>query len=400
MTTDRRVADILAELRSLGSAKNRAGMARYGINVENAFGVSIYELRRVAKRLGTDHELALALWATGNHEARLLACFVDDPAAVTEEQTEAWAGDFDSWDICDQATTSLFDLTEHAWAKATEWAVRDEEWVERGGFALMAGLAVHDKVATDRAFMRLLPLIERAASDDRNFVKKAVNWALRNIGKRNRALNAAAIACAEKIRAAANRRAGGDRGGDRGGDPQARSARWVATDALRELGSDKIQERLKGSSLATRQKKPAAAMRRPPGRAGEEKTATRKPAPRADFGAPIDRFFQKQPPRLRAILEELRRLVEEAAPDARSSIKWGMPFYTVNGTMMCALGGHKAHVNLVLAGPPSTFADAEGRLLGDGGTGRHLKVTTLAELPHESVRRWLRTAAGLARKKS
>ncbi len=240
MTTDRRVAGILAELRSLGSEKDRAGMARYGINVENAFGVSVTELRKVAKRLGTDHELALALWANGNHEARLLACFVDDPAAVSEEQLEDWAGDFDSWDICDQATTSLFDQTKHAWSKASEWAARDEEWVKRAGFALMAGLAVHDKAANDRAFSKLLPLIECAASDERNFVKKAVNWALRNIGKRNRALNAAAIACAKRIRAAANGRAGGERGGD----PGARSARWVATDALRELASDKLQERL------------------------------------------------------------------------------------------------------------------------------------------------------------
>jgi len=236
-----KVASILAEMRAMGSETNRAGMARYGIHVENAFGVSIYELRKVAKRLGADHELALALWATGNHEARLLACFVDDPATVTEEQTEAWAGDFDSWDICDQATTSLFDQTKHAWVKADEWAKRDEEWVKRAGFALMAGLAVHDKRATDRAFIKLLPLIENAASDHRNFVKKAVNWALRNIGKRNRALNAAAIACAEKIRAAANRRAGGTRAGD----PGARSARWVATDALRELTSDRVQARLK-----------------------------------------------------------------------------------------------------------------------------------------------------------
>ncbi len=237
-----RVAAILAELAAMGSERDRAGMARYGINVDNAFGVSIYELRKVASRLGTDHELALALWATGNHEARLLACFVDDPEAVTAEQIEAWVRDFDSWDLCDQATTSLFDLTKHAWTKAVEWAGRDEEWVKRAGFALMAGLAVHDKAATDRAFTKLLPLIERAASDERNFVKKAVNWALRNIGKRNRLLNGAAIACAEKIRAAANKRAGGDRGGD----PKARSARWVATDALRELASDKVQARLKG----------------------------------------------------------------------------------------------------------------------------------------------------------
>ncbi len=236
-----RVTRLLADLRALGSERDRAGMARYGINVADAYGVSIYELRKVAKQLGTDHALALALWATGNHEARLLACFVDDPALVTSQQMEDWAGDFDSWDVCDQATTSLFDLTEHAWAKAAAWARRDQEWVKRGGFALMAGLAVHDQAAGDRPFERLFPLIERGAFDERNFVKKAVNWALRNVGKRNLALHAAALACAERLRAAANRRAGGERGGD----PEARAARWVAADALRELGSEKLRARLR-----------------------------------------------------------------------------------------------------------------------------------------------------------
>ena len=239
--TAQRVTGILAELRAMGGEKNRAGMARYGINVQDAFGVSVYELRKVARRVGTDHGLALALWATGTHEARLLACFVDDPALVSDRQMEAWARDFDSWDICDQAATSLFDLTKHAWPKAITWATRDEEWVKRAGFALMAGLAAHDKSAGNRAFVKLLPVIEHGAADPRNFVKKAVNWALRNIGKRNRALNAAAIACAERIRAAANQRAGGERGGDL----QTRSARWVAADALRELGSDKVQARLR-----------------------------------------------------------------------------------------------------------------------------------------------------------
>lgn len=237
---DKRVPALLAELRGMGSERDRAGMARYGINVDNAFGVSIYELRKVAKRIGSDHELALALWATGNHEARLLACFIDDPAAVTAEQTEAWARDFDSWDLCDQATTSLFDRTQHAWPKATEWARRDEEWVKRAGFALMAGLAVHDETAANRAFVTLLPLIERGAFDERNFVKKAVNWALRNIGKRSRPLNTAAVARARRILAIANERAAGGRGGD----PAARAARWVATDAIRELTSPKVRARL------------------------------------------------------------------------------------------------------------------------------------------------------------
>jgi 3-methyladenine DNA glycosylase AlkD len=237
---DSQVTPIMDQLKAMGSAKNRASMVRYGINIENAFGVSVYELRALAKHLGNNHQLALTLWATGNHEARLLACFVDDPVAVTEQQTEAWASDFNSWDICDQATTSLFDRTEHGWTKAVTWAKREEEWVKRGGFALMAGLAMHDKTATDRAFMKLFPLIIKAAFDDRNFVKKAVNWALRNIGKRNQALNAATISTAENILAAANRRAGGERGGDLA----ARSARWVATDALRELTSQKVQTRL------------------------------------------------------------------------------------------------------------------------------------------------------------
>jgi 3-methyladenine DNA glycosylase AlkD len=241
MSTDKRVEGILAELRSQGTRARRTAMARYGIDVRDAFGITLWDLRKVAARLGTDHRLALALWDTGNHEARLLAVFVDDPAAVTAHQLEAWAKSFNSWDICDQATTSLFDLTGHAWTKAVEWAGRDEEWVKRGGFALMAGLAVHDKAAADEAFRELLPVIEREASDERNFVKKAVNWALRNIGKRNERLNASAVACARRILAAANERAGGAKGGD----AAARSARWVATDALRELESAKVQARLR-----------------------------------------------------------------------------------------------------------------------------------------------------------
>jgi len=242
------VPAILRELRGLGSAASRAGMARYGINVESAFGVSIYELRKVAKRLGTDHRLAATLWATGNHEARLLACFVDDPAAVTPAQMEAWARDFDSWDLCDQATTSLFDQTPHAFGKAIAWAQREDAWIKRAGFALMAGLAWHDRGTPDAAFRRLLPLVERGATDERNFVKKAVNWALRNLGKRNPSLNRAAVACAERILAAANRRSGGERGGS----PADRAARWVATDALRELRSAKIQARLSRAAGASR----------------------------------------------------------------------------------------------------------------------------------------------------
>jgi 3-methyladenine DNA glycosylase AlkD len=153
---------------------------------------------------------------------------------------ERWAADFDSWDVCDEVTTDLFDQTPLAWAKAVEWAGRPEEFVKRGGFALMAGLAVHDKAAADEAFLELLALVEREAFDERNFVKKAVNWALRNIGKRDLVLNAAAVTCAQRIRAAADERAGGPRGGDGG----ARAARWIAGGALRELGSPKVLARL------------------------------------------------------------------------------------------------------------------------------------------------------------
>ncbi|MCB9654306.1 MAG: DNA alkylation repair protein [Deltaproteobacteria bacterium] len=234
------VRAILTELSAMGSERNREGMARFGIAVDNAFGVSTPDLRAMAKRIGPDHDLALALWMTKNHEARLLACFVDDPSAVTEAQMEAWAGAFASWDLCDQATTSLFDRTPYAWSKAAEWARRDEEWFKRGGFALMAGLAVHDRRARDGAFLKLRPVLERGAFDDRNYVKKAVSWALRNIGKRNFALNAAAVACAEKIQAIANKKAGGVRGGS----SAVRAARWVAADVLRELRAEKTLSRL------------------------------------------------------------------------------------------------------------------------------------------------------------
>ena len=182
------VAAVLAEIAARGSEANRAGMARYGIKVDDAWGVPVTELRRIARRLGRDHETALELWRTGCHEARLLAAFVDEPARVDEEQMERWAADFDSWDLCDEVTTDLFDQTPLAWTKAVEWAGRPEEFVKRGGFALMAGLAVHDKAARDEAFMELLALVEREAFDERNFVRKAVNWALRNIGKRDLAL--------------------------------------------------------------------------------------------------------------------------------------------------------------------------------------------------------------------
>jgi 3-methyladenine DNA glycosylase AlkD len=224
---DERLHTVMDELAARGSPENRAGMARYGINVADAFGVSIPELRALAGRLGIDHELALALWDTGNHEARILAALVDDPGRVSGDQLEAWVAVFDSWDLCDQVCSNLFDRTPVAYAKAAEWAGRGEEFVKRAGFVLMAALSVHDKTADAAAFLGFLALIEREARDERPYVKKAVNWALRQIGKRDRTLNRAAIATAERV-----------------GAQSSRSARWIATDALRELLSDKVQQRL------------------------------------------------------------------------------------------------------------------------------------------------------------
>src|SRR5688572_6384116 len=188
------VDNVIARIRALARPGGREGMARFGINPDRALGVRIPDLRWLAKQVGTDHPLALGLWKTGIHEARILASMIDDPGAVTERQMESWVGDFDSWDLCDQCCGNLFDRTPFAFDKAVEWAGREEEFVKRAGFALMAWAAVHEKGADNRAFLEFLPVIEREAHDDRVLVKKAVNWALRQIGKRNPRLNRAAVA--------------------------------------------------------------------------------------------------------------------------------------------------------------------------------------------------------------
>ena len=219
---------IMNELRGRADPASVEGMARYGIRTDRAFGgSSLYFLRAMAKDIGTDHGLALDLWSTEVHEARLLATLVEDPKVVTEEQMESWVADFDSWDICDQCCSNVFSYAPRGWEKAMEWSSREEEFVKRAGFALMAALAVHDKKARDERFEIFLSAIERESYDERNFVRKAVNWALRNIGKRNVALNAAAIACAERIKAKGTK-----------------AGRWVASDALRELRSEAVQGRL------------------------------------------------------------------------------------------------------------------------------------------------------------
>ena len=192
--------EILAALRAQANPKNVEGMARYGISTAGTLGVPVVEIRRLARQTGRSHSLALELWASGVHEARILATIVDEPARVTRRQMDRWARDFDSWDVCDQACQNLFRYTPFAWAAAAEWAGARREFVRRAGFALMAGLAVKAKDAPDEDFEALLPLIAAAATDQRNLVKKAVNWALRAIGKRNLRLRRAAIAAAEKIR--------------------------------------------------------------------------------------------------------------------------------------------------------------------------------------------------------
>jgi 3-methyladenine DNA glycosylase AlkD len=219
--------NVLRMLKSLANPEAVAGMARYGISPQNTLGVSVAALRKLAREIGRDHLLAQQLWSSGVHEARILASMVDDPRMVIEDQMERWAADFDSWDICDQCCGNLFDKTEFAYRKAVEWAARDGEFVKRAGFALMAWLAFHDKRAPDEAFLGLLPVIKRESVDGRNYVKKAVNWALRHIGKRNAALNIMAIQTAKEIQ-------------EMGSKP----GRWIASDALRELTSGKVQERL------------------------------------------------------------------------------------------------------------------------------------------------------------
>ncbi len=218
---------VLDQLRAMANPGNAAGMARYGISTEGTLGVPVPVLRNLARQIGRNHALALELWASGLHEAHLLAAFIDDPKEVTEAQMEAWVLDIDSWDVCDQLCGNLFDRTPFAYTKAAEWSRRPEEFVKRAGFVLMTQLAVHDKKAPDGLFLEFLPIIEEQADDDRNFVRKAVNWALRQIGKRNASLNRYAIASAHRL-----------------SERESRAAKWIARDALKELESPAVQGRL------------------------------------------------------------------------------------------------------------------------------------------------------------
>jgi 3-methyladenine DNA glycosylase AlkD len=221
------VKDVLDKLHSKAHPEQLEGMAKYGIRVEGRLCVSVPDMRKLAKEIGRDHKLALDLWKTGIAEARILAAMVDDPDKLTEEQMEDWVKDINSWDVCDQVCMNLFEKNQLAWKKIADWSQREDEFVKRTAFSLIACLAWHDKKAGDKRFIALLPMIKRGATDERNFVKKAVNWSLRNIGKRNIKLNEVAINTAKEIQRL-----------------DSKAARWIASDAIRELESDAIQRRL------------------------------------------------------------------------------------------------------------------------------------------------------------
>lgn len=222
------VEQIIEQLQALGRPENVAGMARFGITPAHTYGVSLPALRQLAREIGKNHALAAPLWAVDTRETRILASLVAMPKQVTRAQMEAWAGDFDYWEICDQVVSNLFCKTPLAYEQAVAWSAREETYVKRAGFVLMAQLAVKDKKASDETLGRFLPLIEREASDPRDMVKKGVNWALRQLGKRSLALNQAAIATAKRILA-----------------QNSQSGNWIARDALRELQSEAVQARLR-----------------------------------------------------------------------------------------------------------------------------------------------------------
>jgi 3-methyladenine DNA glycosylase AlkD len=217
----------VAWLKRRGTARTRDGMARYGLPSDKAFGVPVGTIQQLAKRLGRNHQLAAGLWDTGWYEARLLAAFVDEPERVTPAQMDRWCRDFDNWGVCDTVCFHLFDRTPHAFGKVVQWSRRRDEFARRGAFALLACLALHDKRADDARFLHCLPLVERGAADERNFVKKGVSWALRLIGRRNLSLNAASVELAGRLAASTQP-----------------AARWVGKDALKELTSPAVRRRL------------------------------------------------------------------------------------------------------------------------------------------------------------
>jgi 3-methyladenine DNA glycosylase AlkD len=228
-TTAARVREALVWLEHRGSRRVREDMlSRYGITAPKAYGVPVGAIQQLGKQLGKDHELASALWVTGWYEARMLAAFVDRPEQVTAAQMDRWARDFDNWGICDTACFHLFDRAPPAWRKVGPWSRRREEFVKRAAFALIASLSLHDKAADDEAFLATLPLIEREAADERNFVKKGVSWALRVMGRRNRSLNAACLETARRLAASDHR-----------------AAQWIGRQAAKELASPAVRRKLR-----------------------------------------------------------------------------------------------------------------------------------------------------------
>ncbi len=222
------VDEVMEQLKSKAKIDQLEGMARFAIVGDQRLGVSVPDMRKIAKDIGKDHQLALDLWETGVPEGMIVAGMIAEPEKLTEQQMEAWVVDINSWDICDQVCMNLFEKTPLAEKKIYEWSLREEEFVKRASYALIACLAWHDKEASDEAFTQYFPVIVVGATDERNFVKKAVNWALRNIGKRNQALNKEAIEVAKEIHGI-----------------DSKSARWIASNAIRELESEKVQERLR-----------------------------------------------------------------------------------------------------------------------------------------------------------
>ena len=220
--------EVIKKLKAKARPEQLEGMARYAIVGEGRLGVSVPEMRKIAKDSGKNHVLALELWETGIPDARIVAGMVGEPEKLTEKQMEDWVKDFDSWDVCDQVCMNLFDRSPLVVKKIHDWADREEEFVKRAAFALIASLAIHDKKVEDKKFINLFPVIKDGATDERNFVKKAVNWALRNIGKKNPDLNRATIKLAKEIK-----------------QMDSKAALWIANDALRELESDAVQHRLR-----------------------------------------------------------------------------------------------------------------------------------------------------------
>jgi 3-methyladenine DNA glycosylase AlkD len=214
-------------LKRNGRKQVRDGMARYAIPSDKAFGVSVGAIRQLGKRIGRDHDVAAALWKTGWYEARMLTAFVGEPGRLTPAQMDAWCRDFDNWAICDTLCFHLFDKTPHAWGRVTKWSRSRDEFVKRAAFALIASLAGHDKDSPDERFAKCLPLIERGAADERNFVKKGISWALRGVGRRSASLHADSVAVARRL-----------------ANSEDASARWVGKDALRELTSPAVVRRI------------------------------------------------------------------------------------------------------------------------------------------------------------